>query len=167
MLSPLAAISSSIGHWDGELTATAAATSCLPGFTIAVPEYDPTMPPSSYVPGFTPLVNSTISYDFFAEQNREPFGNASSLSVPEDDVDIDRTPRCADFPAGVQEQYTQYVPASPMHFASHSSYDLQSYRAALEDFDISTSSYELPAYVSSVPPSEDFRLDEFLTMGSY
>lgn len=108
----------------------------------------------------SPLADGTYSYGaaFEAQNHLEP---SLSLAAPGLDIDIDRTPRRADFPTHIQEPYgsaVQYDMSPSNGFAGMgpdstlvgdpllggapgSSYALDSYVAGLDDFDISAATY--------------------------
>ncbi|KAI0093819.1 hypothetical protein BDY19DRAFT_989355 [Irpex rosettiformis] len=169
VISPLAAVSTLLGAWNGPITATAAATAGLPGFAVTPAENLFAMSPSS-VPEASSLADGTVAYgQFFGQGSQESFSSSSSLCVPDMGVDMDRTPRRSDFPASIQEQYTQDDHVSAHGFSSlQPTYELQSYAAGLEDLNISASSMYGPTCGTNTMSSyEDIDFSEYLTMNSF
>ncbi len=160
-------MSTTLGAWNGAVTATAAATAGLPSFSVmSADEHYTSAPSSSHVS--SPLTDGTVPYgEFFSPTGQESYGAPSSLSAPDPDVDMDRTPRRADFPIDVQGQYIQQHHA--LEYPSiHSSYELQSYAAGLEDLDIAVSSpYGSSCGASAAASYEDLDFSEYLTMNNY
>ncbi|KAI0692231.1 hypothetical protein BC835DRAFT_1416711 [Cytidiella melzeri] len=167
VMSPMTAVSTSIGNWNGAVTATAAATAGLPNFIITPSDDNYSMGSPVAGPMTSPLTDGTVPYaqGFFGHQSRESYGNTSSLSIPEAEMDLDRTPRSTNFPVGIQEQYTQTLSISTLDFHSaQSNYDLQSYTAALDDLNISaTSPYDMAQGPNSMSLLEDINWSEFLS----
>ena len=166
VVSPLAAVSTSLGGWNGPVTATDAATAGIPSFAVSYAEELYAVSPSS-AQGASLLPEDAIPYgEFFGQEH---FAAPSSLGVPELEVDMDRTPRRADFPVGIQEQYTQNPHVSALGYPTmHSTYELQSYAAGLEDLNISAPlQYGPSCGVNAAAPYEEIDFSEYLTMNNY
>lgn len=178
--SPLSALSSSLGHWNGAVTATAAATAGLPSFTVTSADEASTTPTTSSLPmTSSPLTDGTVPYgEFFSSQRRGSVDSTCSLGFSGLEIDMDRTPRRSDFPRNVQEQYPSQLSnmssgpefsssmEQPVPMSTQGDYDLRAYVAGLHDLDISIP-YELASASHSMSPFEELDFSEFLCPGNY
>ncbi|THG93900.1 hypothetical protein EW026_g7452 [Hermanssonia centrifuga] len=149
-LSPLAVVSSSLGNWNGEMTATAAATS-RPGFMSITDTLADLTPTATSLPVTS---HSTGDYSYFGGPFvSEP--SASSFLTLDTEIDFDRTPRRADFAFGIQDlpmsqpgiDSTSYRPGvnGAGGFASSfgPSYELDSYKMGLDAHSITPAMCDL------------------------
>lgn len=166
VLSPLTALSTSMETWKGSVTATAAAVGGLPTFSVTPSEDGYSMPTSSS--SCSPMADSSLTDGTVPFGELFSFGSTSSLLCPEPEIDMERTPRRADFLQNVQDQpyYTHHLSMSAPEFSSiHSAYD--SYVAGLDDLNISNLPYDLAPTSQSMSPFEELDFNEFLSLDSY
>lgn len=156
-LSPLTVVSSSLQNWDGQ--APAAAPASTPQLQNELPSFNFTQDTSAIL---TPT-SSTMSTPMDTPEYMPmvPFLSdaANSLVAPISELDMDRTPRRADFQINIQEQYVpQYTPASgPMTTTfptlsrsdsslSLPSYEMESYMAGLDALSITPAPYDMSPF---------------------
>ncbi|KAL4246159.1 hypothetical protein ABKN59_009326 [Abortiporus biennis] len=142
--SPLAAVSSSLANWNGYASAS---TISLPTFSSSSSSPDIQETETTYWASYIPPEEE------LAKSNQDSFAHTGSniLMIPNLGMDIDRTPRCAEFPKDVQNAYypvpTQgpnvYPPTVDTTFANAAA-DLESYAIGLEDLNIVSSAYSTP-----------------------
>ena len=144
-ISPLAMLSSSLSNWNGAASAHAA-TAAAAG----------TMPAS--LPGLSPLTDGTYAY-----------GSGFDYVPADADIDLDRTPRRADFAPHVQDGYPPpsacalgYGPTvgdALALAAPGEAYALDAYVQGLGAFDITPAAYDMS-------PFDDIDFSDFIHVSS-
>ena len=168
-LSPLSVVSSSLQNWNGEASAAAAAAS------LPVPQPQNELPSFAFTPDTSAIMTPTSSIMSTPMDTPEytamaPFlsDSANSLVAPISELDMDRTPRRADFGLNTQGQFVpQYTQASaPMATdfpplprsdsdMSLSSYEMESYMAGLDALSITPAPYDMS-------PFQNVDFDDFI-----
>lgn len=162
-LSPLTVVSSSLTNWNGEAVAAMNGGEPLPTFSFT-PDTSSALTPTTA--SMAPPMQPFACPDPFAPDG----ARAALMSTME--MDLERTPRRADFPLGIQEQFIHYpgaqmapmagtYPASAQGEATSnlamSSYDLEAYMAGLNALSIAPAPYDMS-------PFQNVDFDDFLYM---
>ncbi len=162
--SPLSVVTSSLSNWNGEL-GRCSSMSSLPIFTFPAAASSPS-PSIGSLYAF-PGIPGTPDSERQGVQSETIPAAAGTLLVPSAglEMDIDRTPRCSDFPKDVQTSYTHpsYPNVGELQYPPEygdedfSSADLESYAIGLDDLSIFPSTYN-PSSFNDLDFSELFRV---------
>ncbi|KIP09305.1 hypothetical protein PHLGIDRAFT_340250 [Phlebiopsis gigantea 11061_1 CR5-6] len=154
MLSPLSLVSSTLESYPE------ASGSAAPTLIVSPPDRSAAITPtrSSTMPVMASLTNESFGFSPYSASAQ---ASSSSLLVPEPEMDIDRTPRRADFPGNVQDVPDIYAqqfttPAAPMNFMAGPSetFAMDAYTEGLGAFDIPAAGYDMA-------PFDDVDFSEF------
>ena len=160
MLSPLSLVSSTL---EGYPEASSAPGGAAPTLTVSPPDRSAAITPtrSSTVPPMASLTDGSFG---FSPYGTAPSASSSSLLVPEPDMDVDRTPRRADFPNNVQDvpdvyaqQFSAAAVAAPMGFdmagvadtplaGPGEAFAMDAYAEGLGAFDIAPAGYDMSPF---------------------
>lgn len=164
IISPLSMLSSTLGGYSQASSSASGASGAVPTLTIKAPDTSLAVTPTRA--SISTMTGGAYTYDQQVSHSVHS-SPASSLLVPESDVDFDRTPRRADFAANVQDIYTpsSFSTATPMDFmpgatlahggAAGDNFAMESYNEGLGAFDISPAAYDMS-------PFDDIDFSDFI-----
>lgn len=153
--SPLTVVTSSLANWNGQASAS---TSSLP--IVTLPPYHSTSPPA-----VTPEPLQTVE----SFGNDFPQASSNCLSAPAFDMDVDRTPRCSDFPRDVQSlppstasmeselQYPEYL-TGEVTMSTHEGLELYNVGWEEAQFDMNL------GRLSLATPTDEYDFNDFINL---
>lgn len=154
-LSPLTVVSSSLQNWNGQAPAAAS----IPQPQNELPSFNFTQDTSAILTPTSSMMSTSMDAPEYVPMVPFLSDAANSLVAPISELDMDRTPRRADFQINIQEQYVpQYTPApAPMATSfptlsrsdsslSLPSYEMESYMAGLDALSITPAPYDMSPF---------------------
>lgn len=163
IISPLSMLSSTLGGYSQASSSASGASGAA--LTIKAPDTSLAVTPTRA--SVSAMTSGAYTYDQQVSHSVHA-SPASSLLVPESDVDFDRTPRRADFAANVQDIYapSAFSTPAPMDFmsgatlahgggAAGDNFAMESYNEGLGAFDISPAAYDMS-------PFDDIDFSDFI-----